>query len=627
MKLPRAKNIWENTPFLVAISGLATTLIMIYALRLWRADLFCSFTADNGQSSFTQMLIQNLMETGRLETSSRLGGQNGQQLWGLASSDALHAGILLLISLFTRSSVATQNIYFLLSFPLATMSAVLALRSLRLTPAVSVFSGILYAFMPYHFWRGTEDLLLSAYYMVPLGLCLALWTMDGRLHLAFSRKQSLKENVRANRHLLGPLVIALAMSSTGLHYAFFAAVLVLVSILWRVIRDHQFTRAAGGGFLSLLTLLFGVFLNRLPAIFYVLSAGKTVTPYNHIISTGETYSLKLIDLIIPNSMHQTWTFRYMVSVFRAAEPVTNENTSVALGIFGACGLLLLLFYPIFLSRPDTPEKKLYRNLSVLLYTALLLSSFGGFSSVLYRYAFQDVYAYYQICVFIFFLSLAALSLFMDAVLYGKGSSTQKAPARKEKGTRTGRLAKVIAAGRGYTSHTVCIYRKHRAKLAVFLLPFLFVALFDLIPFEAAYSYAESKAVVTQRQVFFAAAEQSAGDDAHVFVLPYSPFYKSDDSTTADAYTGLIPYLYTESLHFSSGAVRDSESDMWYRNMSTLHGEELLSALRESGYTAIYFDLRKDTDKSSRKSLNELANLVGRQPIPDQNKQIYFLVIR
>ena len=344
-----------------------------------------------------------------------------------------------------------------------------------------------------------------------------------------------------------------------------------------------------------------------------------------MISTGETYSLKLIDMIVPNSMHQSWTFRYMVSVFRAAEPVTNENISVALGILGACGLMLLLFYPIFMSRPDTPEKKLYRNLSVLLYTAILVSSFGGFSSVLYRYVFQDVYAYYQMCVFIFFLSLASLSLFMDAVLYGKGSAVKRAPVRSMI-VKEGRLARFAARSRAYTSRTIALYRIHRAKLTIILIPLLLIALFDLIPFEAAYPYNQTKAIVTERQAFFSRAEKEIGDGAYVFVLPYSPFSKSDDSTATDVYMDLMPYLYTDSLHFSYGAVRGSKSDLWYKNTSALRGEELLSALRESGYTAIYFDLRNDSDNSSQKLLYELADLVGNQPICNLQEDTYFLDI-
>ena len=626
MKLPRTKNLWENTPFLVAVSGMATTLIMIYALRLWRADLFYSFTADKGQAAFSQMLIQNLMETGWFQTASRLGGEGGQQLWGYPWSDSLHAALLLLISWFTKSAAATQNLYFLLSFPLATMSAVLALRSLKLSPAASVFSGILYAFMPYHFWRGTGDLLLSAYYMVPLGICLALWTMEGRLHLEFSRKNSFLQNMKANKHLLGPVVIALGISSTGIHYAFFALVLVFIAILWRVFRDYKVTRSTAGGILSGLLILFGVLLNRLPSWIYSLSGGETTVLFDRAIQTGEVYSLKLIDLIIPNSMHQTWTFRYMVSVFRAAEPVTNENTSVALGILGACGLMLLLLYPIFMSRPNTPEKKLYRNVAVLTYGCLLLSSFGGFCSAIYRFALKDVYSYYQICVFIFFLSLTALSLCIDAIVYGKGSTTKKDSIPREKESKAGRFTPVYRRYRQGRDRIVVFYRKHRTKLAVLLLPLLFVGLFDIIPFEAAYSYGGAKATETIRSAFFEDAEKTLGKDAYVFLLPYTAFPKSEDATGTDPYIQLLPYLYTDSLHISSGAVRGSKSDAWYQSVAALRGAELIACLRQSGYTAIYIDLENASDGSLRKLSEDLSSITGHAPIrSDDGNQCLILL--
>ena len=59
------------------------------------------------------------------------------------------------------------NTYFILTFPLAAMSAAWFLRIVGLRRVTAAAFAVLYAFAPYHFLRGEVHLFLSAYYVVP----------------------------------------------------------------------------------------------------------------------------------------------------------------------------------------------------------------------------------------------------------------------------------------------------------------------------------------------------------------------------------------------------------------------------------------------------------------------------
>ena len=52
-------------------------------------------------------------------------------------------------------------------FPLTTATTIWALREMGVSRLWALVFGLLYAFQPYHFLRGTGHYFLSAYYLVP----------------------------------------------------------------------------------------------------------------------------------------------------------------------------------------------------------------------------------------------------------------------------------------------------------------------------------------------------------------------------------------------------------------------------------------------------------------------------
>lgn len=611
----------SRTPVLVIASGLITTVVMAYALRIWRADLFIPFSTD-GESLYWQTLVQNFLETGSFFTSHRLDILGGNSFYGLPGSDAIHYLLLAILALISRNPGATVNLFYLLTFPLSTMSAVYVLRKLDATPIVSSFCGILYAFLPYHFWRGTADPLLSAYYMVPLSVLLILKIQDGstaiRLHgeaLGFIAR------IRENMPILRCILLAILVTSTGLDYGYFFLLLAGVALGYRILSDRRWSSQATGGVIVIAAGWITILANRLPLLIAQWSGRILYTP-EKAVSDAETYSLKFIDLIIPNAHHQLGRFRNMVEVFHRAEPLLNENISTALGILGAAGIFAALAAPILLWHADTKEKKLLVRISVLVYAALMISTLGGFGSFLYRYLYDGVSQFYRMVVFLSFFALAALALVIDATLFAKGFSAPKPGSHAFAPASNRLLAPLINAAK----RLLIFWRRMRAKLVILLIPLLFLGLFDTVPVNSAFPYAANRQEQAVFVEFFAKAEASVPENTKVFVLPAATFPATDFLAGTDPYAHAIPYLNTWTLQFSYGAIPSSSADERQRELAALPAGELLDNLRAQGYGAIYVDLLVARDDALKGKTDELLALVEEDAVVSADGLYIFLPI-
>ena len=612
MKINLSVKWYQRNAAVVLFSGIISSLILIFAMKLWHADLSYSLTLGSGDVLLERMGIQNMLETGSRNLSNRLGGYSGQQLYDYPVSDAFNYGMMRIIALFTGNSATVMNIFYLIGFPLAAMTATAALLRLGITRIVALFSGLFYPFMPYHFARNQNHLLLSAYYMVPLAIVLALGVLEGEYEPVFSKKQKWRRNLYQNRKLIGAVVTGLIISSTGVYYAYFSCFFILLALITFTIRNRRRMQSIFGGAMVMASIVIGALLNAIPGQIYALNGGESFPNMLRSISDGETYSLKLIDLFIPYYAHNLGRFRNMVQIFHNSESLANENTAVSLGILGSFGLAALLLAPIVVRSLKTAEKRLFRNTSLLAIYGILLATLGGFSSIIYRYIFGGVRAYNRICVFLFFMALIALSLCVDAVLYGKGSERRSVGEIAETHPRRARMT--------------AFWRKWSKFLAVGLVPLLGLGLFDLIPVNVIPAYQTAEQYESSTRQYFVTAEASLPSGSYVFVLPYVAFPEPQAWYGSGPFANMEPYFYTQTLHFSYGAMVGGKEDSWYKATAALPADEMIAALRKAGYSAIYFDLTNNTDDKLTQLKNDLVTLAGTTPIVSDNGGRFFFSI-
>src|SRR5688572_13312096 len=191
-------------------------LILCFLLKLWRADLRVPLHY-NGDALIHTMFIKSIVDNGWYWNNSRIGAPGGLQMYDLPAVDNSAAVIIATIGLFAKDPFLVLNIFYLLTFPLVTLSALFVFRQLNLSYAVALFGSLLYTFLPYHFMRGESHLFLSAYYFFPLVVLVLVWVASDQL-----------TNWRSRKFILS-VVVCVLVGSNSVYYPFFACFLLLIA--------------------------------------------------------------------------------------------------------------------------------------------------------------------------------------------------------------------------------------------------------------------------------------------------------------------------------------------------------------------------------------------------------------
>lgn len=606
--IPQKPIIIRNS-MLILLSGALTTLIMFFVLRLWMADMQYVFVGRKGDASLELLGIQNLLETGSRNLSDRLGGVWGQQMYDFPAFDFLNYLIMLFISLFTKNAAVILNVFYLLTYPLAAMTAVFALLELKCSRISALFACQLFPFMSYHFFRNETHLLLSAYYMVPLGLLVVLWYMQGDIPVSFSRRKSFRQNISDNRNFLLSVLFCLMISSTGIYYAYFTCFFLILAIFKNAIDGRKWSRSTTTGVTLLLIIMAGGIANYIPTILYHLAGGERADALVRAGESAEIYGLKIIDLFMPTVGHHVGRIAQLVTAFHNSEPLANENTTVSLGILGSISFALLLIIPVLSFKEISNRKKLLRNTSILAYSGVILATTGGVSALICRLVFSGIRAYNRISVFLFFMALISGVIILDTFFdHNVNSSGDLAEASYDEISRK----------------KTSFFRSRKKWLKILLIPLLILALYDQIPGISTQPYEANKLEDMKAASYFQQIEASVPAGTYIYQLPYVSFPEPSLSYGSGPYSQLAGYLNTKTLRWSYGALGGTQSDVWAKAVSEMPSDQIIAALEEAKYGGIYIDLSNYPDESIKNLSIQLIQLTGTDPIYSQSGQQVFI---
>ena len=120
---------------------------MCFILKLWRADLRVPLHY-NGDALLHAMFIRGIIENGWFWQNPFLGAPGGLQMYDFPAVDTSAAILIWLISLFSANAIVVLNIFYLLTFPLITISSLYVFRHFNLPYVPSLCSSLLYTFLP-----------------------------------------------------------------------------------------------------------------------------------------------------------------------------------------------------------------------------------------------------------------------------------------------------------------------------------------------------------------------------------------------------------------------------------------------------------------------------------------------
>jgi phosphoglycerol transferase len=561
-----------------SLVGLASLLILTAVLQLWRGDLSIPLGATSSSNSdvvFTSMMVKTLIDHGWYLQNPDLGAPFAQNMQDFPLVDSALMLIIKLLAVVFPSYGAAINSFFILTFPLSALSAFFVLRYYKVSTLSAAVCGLLYAFLPYHFLRSVAHLMLSAYFMVPIAVLLAveMWSKTP----PFFEQGALRWSLRSALLLLACVLIG----STGVYYAFFACFFIAIAALSSYVSRHEFKALASGALV--VGLIAGtVALNIAPSILYNAQHGRNAEVAVRGASEAEYFAMKMTQLVLPVGGHRLPLFQ-QISQKYAGFPLPNEG-SATLGIVGSIGFLSLL---VMLLRTGRLFESLGQRLALLNLGGILLGTVGGLGVLFAIFVSPSIRAYNRISVFIAFFALFQAALMIDWLRNRYAAQGWKLAAA--------RLGLLVLLAVGILDQTT---------------PF-FVPPHD-----------QSRELFAHNRRYIQSIEASLPKGSMIFQLPYVPFPENPPVHGMLDYDHFQAYLHSKDLKWSYGGLKGRPGDLWQRNLVTKPIDEVLETLAIAGFNGLYIDRYGYPDRAEDLEA-KLQKLLGVPPLVSPNERLSF----
>lgn len=561
------------TPLAVYAAAALTSLALVgFALRLWRADLDVPLALE-GDNWMNLAWAKGIAENGWYLRNDRLGTPHEMDLRDFPMTDVWHFLCLKALLSLGCSAARAVNLYFLVGFPLAALSALAVLRrwGVALGPAFVV--GQLYAVMPFHFTPGQSHLFLSSYYLLPplAGLALGVWRDGGPT----SRRG----------WLLAALLLAFAGGS-GVYYAFYTCFFLLVAGASCALRQRRFRPLFASA--ALVAMLAGsVAACAAPTILHQRRHLDNPQVGRRYPMESMRFGLHFSRLFVPVKDHYAepladWRRRYDTATLH----YPTENNRCSLGLVASAGLLYLLGRLLSPSarqgEPATDDA-----LSLFGVTGLLLAMTGGGMTLFAVLVSPTLRAHARMNALLAFFALAAAALVL----------TRLGERMRGGGKRPAFLAllAVLLIGGSLDQTGWAVVPDHEAQA------------------EAWHSDA----------AFFAEVEAGLSPGDAVFCLPVLSFPEAQSAGGMHScYEQLRGYVHTRSLRFSYGAIRNRYAGAWHERLADAEAGRLLDVLRGAGFAGVLIDRHGFTPERE----GDLRCLLGESPLESADGRLAFYAL-
>jgi len=556
------------------VISLLTTAIFVAIYRPWgdRLRVPISYGHD---SLFYAMVIRSLDRYGRYAPVPTLGAPFDQNLYDFPQgADRLDHVIWRFLGIFTDDPFLVLNVFYALSFVLIAVAAYAVLRHLRIGVVVAGAVSILFAYLPYHFWRSIQHPNLAAYWAVPLMVLVAVWALEGGLPVLRSSFRSWDPRAR-NWRLAALAGCALVLGSSSAYFAVFSLLVIASAGITAAVRRWSFKPALAAG---VVCAAIGAVLvaNLLPELLHRAENGTNEETANRPASASEVWGLHIAQIVMPDVNHRIDALAKVGT--RAADVPNPGEGGTYLGAVGVAGLgigLLSLFGGRYLRRHDEGDRTepLVHDLSVLAVIGILISTVGGFGFVLAVLGFSEIRSWGRFSVVLAFLALTIAAVAAEHAL-----GRLRRPGTRQ--LAAAGVALVVAAG-----------------------------LVDQIPANATPHYDAIEPVLDSDRGFFGTLEEALPEGAMVFQLPAMQFPESPGVHNVGSYDHLRGYILNDThLHWSSGGVTGRSAD-WQEIWASEPVPRMVEGLAAVGFSALYVDTAGYTD-GGLDLLTQLNSLLG-----------------
>jgi phosphoglycerol transferase len=542
-------------------------VILCMFLQIWRADLRIPFYYG-GDAFLFGMATKGAMENGWYWQNPSLGAPDTQQVYDYPTFDNAVVTVSLLLSAFTHNLFLITNLYYLLSFPLITLTSLYVFRQFNLSAVPAVFCSLLYAFLPYHFLRNASSLNIASYYVIPPAMLVVLWLA--------------RENLTPRtKKFIFSVLVCLLLGSGGVYFPFFFCFLLLLGGTIGALKLQSVRPAAMAVVLTGITAG-TVAINLSPSLIYQFTHGDAKV-VRRSPGEAENYGLKISQIVLPITNHRVGVFD-SIKRFHNRNSMVNSDDASALGLVGSIGFLTLLAQLLRRKELVAGANGLLHDLSILNVFSVLLGIIGGFGLLFALYVSSGIRAYNRISIFIAFFSLMAVGIAVES-LYRRAAQARN-------------IFYVLLA-------------------IVFIGAFLDQTTSVYVP-----TYEKTSAEFLNDQQFVNSIEAALPTGAMIFQLPYVPFPEYPKVHKMADYDHLRGYLHSKNLRWSYGAMKNRETDLAQQRVASLRPAELAQTLTVAGFSGIYVD-RYGYEDNGAALEGEMSRVLQSTPLISQDGRLVF----
>jgi hypothetical protein len=478
------------------------------------------------------------------------------------------------------SAGAALNAYWLLTAVAAGASAAWVFRRLAVPASVAFVFGVLYALLPWTFYRHVGHVAL-AHFLVP-PLCLLCLRVAGAGPQRFDRDERWTT-----------LGACLLQGLNMIYAAFFAFILIAAAIPMGWLKTRRLALARGGA-LGLVLLAAGSAIPLVPTAVYWSRHGRNERLAYKTLADADRYGLKLRHLLLPIDDHPFPAFRAFAERERAARfPDENENTWARLGLLGSLGLVFLLGRAVGrvsgARRGGDEELDAAAALTVV---TLLVAEVGGLGSLFNLLVVPDFRAYNRMSPFIAFFALLA-----TAVLVRRAARWLQASGRARRPFLGAALAGLLAFG-----------------------------VVDQVPWTWMYVVRDGGARgFLEDEEFVGRLEHELPPGAMVFQLPHGSLPVNAPRPPQAAWDTARPYIVSRTLRWSFGSML-GRTDRWPRTIEKLPPKEMVDRLALAGFSGIWVDRLSFSTTDAARLVDGLSQAVGARPELSRGRRYCFFSI-
>jgi phosphoglycerol transferase len=581
------KAFWQEAAMCVLVAALSLAAVAV-RIQVWNADL--RVPLQYGHDSFTNLLmIKTTVDCGWWMTNDYVGAPGRLEWHDYPFNPTLHMALIKGMTLFTRDTALLLNLYFLLSFPLISLTAYAALRGMDMSRWPTVAVAVLYAFMHYHFWRNVSHLYLAAYFMVPLVVLVVVWLLRGE-PLLFERTDKGALRLRlTNRVTLLALAICFLVGLDFPYYPVFGGFFLVAAGCLMAGRERATLPLWRAGGLTLAMVL-GLAVNMAPNFVYRIHNGPNRST-DHVAHSrpwtdSEEFAFKPVQLLLPAFKHPIQKFRHLRDKYYQGTKIQSENDAISLGVCASLGLLVALSGVFWAQDWGDPRLRLYHAFGVLCVAALLVGCSGGLSVLPSLAGFTMVRCFNRASIFLAFFGLAVFGFLLDA------------------------LARRWPEGMPW-----------RCGGALALVALTVLAIKDQATTTYYQPYETTAAAFRNDREFVREVEEAAGPGAMVWQMPYISFlsYRNAEGKMVP-YSHFRGYLHSRELRWSFGPMHGRPAQVLHAAIAERPLPEQLKLLSHLGFAGIYVD-RHGYEDGGKAVEGQLLRLLGEKPIVSEDGRL------